>query len=155
MTTIKEFSWTNPPPVKPMPISTPTEIIVSASYGSEPDFVTIKPTPADSTSLGLENVALDPFEKAREAIKKRQEAMNQVHTYRAQYGALTNRFEGVIRNLAQESISTEAARSRILDADYAVESANMTRAQTIEQAATFVLTQANQNTQEVMKLLDK
>lgn len=153
--TITEFSWTNPPPAKPTPISTPTDIIVSASYGSEPDFVTIKPTPADSTSLGLENVALDPFEKAREAIKKLQEAMNQVDTYRGQYGALTNRFEGVIRNLAQESNNTEAARSRIVDADYAVESANMARAQTIQQAATFVLTQANQNTKEVMKLLDK
>lgn len=152
---ITELSWTNPPPVKPTPISTPTDIIVSASYGSEPDFVTIKPTPADSTSLGLENAGLDPIAKAREAMEKLQAAMNKVDTYRGQYGALTNRFEGVIQNLAQESMNTAAARSRILDADYAVESSNMARDQITQQAAIAVLAKANQSQQGVMVLLNQ
>lgn len=153
--TITEFSWTNPPPVKSTPTSTPTDIIVSASYGSEPDFVTIKPTPADSTSLGLENAGLDPIAKAREAMEKLQGAMNKVDTYRGQYGALTNRFEGVIQNLAQESMNTAAARSRILDADYAVESSNMARDQITQQAAIAVLAKANQSQQGVMVLLNQ
>lgn len=86
-------------------------------------------------------------------MKKLQEALNQVDGYRGQYGALTNRFEGAIANLAQQGISTAAARSRILDADYAVEIANMTRAQILQQGGTSVLSQANQIPQGVLSLL--
>ncbi|THG80598.1 flagellin [Pseudomonas sp. A-1] len=149
-------SPTPPAPTSPpaqSPTSSDTDIVLGATFGSAPDKVTIKATPADSASLGLSDVELDPFEKAREAMKKLQEALNQVDGYRGQYGALTNRFEGAIANLAQQGISTAAARSRILDADYAVEIANMTRAQILQQGGTSVLSQANQIPQGVLSLL--
>lgn len=135
------------------PTSSDTEIVLGASFGNAMDTVTIEATPADSGSLGLAEVELDPFEKAQEALKKLQEAMNQVDGYRSQYGALTNRFEGAIENLAQQSISTAAARSRIVDADYAVESANLVRAQILQQSATSALAHANQIPQGVLSLL--
>ncbi|MFJ5485857.1 flagellin [Pectobacterium actinidiae] len=56
-----------PPPPLP-PVSTPTDIVVSANYGEGVEAVTINPTPSDSESLGLKNTALDPFEEARKAI---------------------------------------------------------------------------------------
>lgn len=140
-------------PLPPSPVSTPTEVLLSASYGNRPDGVTIEPTPADSASLGLSDVELDPIEKAREALGKLQEAMNKVDGYRGQYGALTNRFEGAIQNLVQESISTGNARSRIMDADYARASVELARAQILQQAGTSVLAQANQMPQGVLSLL--
>lgn len=140
-------------PVSSDPVSTPTHVLLSASYGNRPDGVTIEPTPADSASLGLSDVELDPIEKAREALGKLQEAMNKVDGYRGQYGALTNRFEGAIQNLVQESISTGNARSRIMDADYARASVELARAQILQQAGTSVLAQANQMPQGVLSLL--
>ena len=137
----------------PAPTSTPTEILLSASYGNRSDSVTIEPTPADSASLGLSDVELDPVEKAREALGKLQEAMNTVDVYRGQYGALANRFEGAIQNLVQENISTASARSRIMDIDYAKASVDLARAQILQQAGTSVLAQANQIPQGVLSLL--
>ena len=97
---------------------------------------------------------LDPWQKAQEAMGKLQDALQKVDTYRGQYGALHNRFESAIDNLAQQQINTATARSRITDADYAVEVSNMTRAQILQQAGTAVLTKANQSTQSVMTLLN-
>lgn len=68
------------------PVSTSTKILVSAGVGQETDAITIAPTPSDTHSLGLEGVALDPREKALEAMQKLQQAMGQVDGYRSQYG---------------------------------------------------------------------
>ena len=115
--------------------------------------VTIEPTPSDSVSLGLSTVELDPIEQAREALAKLSEALGKVDTYRGQYGALTNRFEGAIQNLAQERNATAAAQSRIQDADYAVEVSSMTRARILQQASTAVLAQANQVPRDMLSLI--
>lgn len=86
-------------------------------------------------------------------MTKLQEALQQVDTYRGQYGALHNRFESAIKNLAQQQMSTAAARSRITDADYAVETANLARSQSLQQAGASVLTKANQLPKNVLSLL--
>ncbi len=86
-------------------------------------------------------------------MTKLQEALNQVDGYRSQYGALQNRFESAIANLATQSLNTAAAQSRIMDADYAKESAAMVKGQILQQAGTSVLTQANQIPQNVLSLL--
>ncbi|WP_404298368.1 flagellin [Halomonas sp.] len=83
------------------------------------------------------------------------EALNQVDGYRGHYGALANRFDSVIDNLATQSINTAAAQSRIMDADYAVETSNMVKAQILQQAGTSMLAQANQVPQSVLNLLDQ
>ncbi|WP_301271171.1 flagellin [Halomonas sp. DN3] len=80
-------------------------------------------------------------------------ALNQVDSLRSELGAVQNRFESAITNLSTNETNLSAARSRIEDADYAVEVANMTRAQILQQAGTSVLAQANQVPQSVLSLL--
>ena len=80
-------------------------------------------------------------------------ALNAVDTQRSDLGAIQNRFESSIANLNNTVTNLSAARSRIEDADYAVEVSNMTRAQILQQAGTNVLSRANQVPQGVMSLL--
>ncbi len=80
-------------------------------------------------------------------------ALNKVDSLRSELGAIQNRFESAITNLQTNETNLSAARSRIEDADYAVEVANMTRAQILQQAGTSVLAQANQIPQNVLSLL--
>ena len=76
-----------------------------------------------------------------------------VDNERSNLGAVQNRFESAIDNIATTVTNLSAARSRIEDADYAVEVSNMTRAQILQQAGTSVLAQANQVPQSVLSLL--
>ena len=80
-------------------------------------------------------------------------ALTEVDVLRSELGAAQNRFESAITNLAETSTNLSAARSRIEDADYAVEVSNLTRAQILQQAGTSVLAQANQVPQTVLSLL--
>lgn len=86
-------------------------------------------------------------------MKKLDSALKQVDTLRSDLGAIQNRFESAITNLQTNETNLSAARSRIEDADYASEVANMTRAQILQQAGTSVLAQANQMPQNVLSLL--
>lgn len=81
------------------------------------------------------------------------EATQGLDTNRAELGATLNRFDSVIDNLATTSTNLSEARSRIEDADYAVEVSNMTRANILQQAGTSMLAQANQTPQSVLSLL--
>ncbi|QJQ94073.1 MULTISPECIES: FliC/FljB family flagellin [Halomonadaceae] len=104
----------------------------------------------------VENDALttDPDAAATEnPLAALDAALNQVDSLRSELGAVQNRFEDAITNLNTNSTNLSAARSRIEDADYAVEVANMTRAQILQQAGTSVLAQANQIPQNVLSLL--
>ena len=80
-------------------------------------------------------------------------ALNTLNSERALYGAGQNRFEAVIANLQVASENQSAARSRIMDADYAAETANLSRAQILQQAGTAMVAQANQLPQQVLQLL--
>lgn len=80
-------------------------------------------------------------------------AVQQVDNLRSELGAVQNRFQSTIANLNNTVNNLSAARSRIEDADYAVEVSNMTRAQILQQAGTSVLAQANQVPQTVLSLL--
>ncbi|WP_139794389.1 flagellin [Vreelandella lionensis] len=80
-------------------------------------------------------------------------ALAQVDSLRSELGAVQNRFESAITNLSNNETNLSAARSRIEDADYATEVANMTRSQILQQAGTSVLAQANQLPQNVLSLL--
>ena len=81
------------------------------------------------------------------------EALKTVDQMRSNLGAVQNRFLSAIENLQTTQTNISAARSRIEDADYAIEVANMTRAQILQQAGTSVLAQANQVPQGVLSLL--
>ena len=80
-------------------------------------------------------------------------ALAQVNTARSRFGAVQNRFDAVIANLQVSLENQSAARSRILDADYAKETAALSRAQVLQQAGTAMLSQANQLPQQVLQLL--
>jgi flagellin len=80
-------------------------------------------------------------------------AINAVGNSRADLGAVQNRFEGVLNQLSAARENTEAARSRIMDTDYAVETANLAKQQILQQAGTAMLAQANALPQNVLSLL--
>ena len=90
---------------------------------------------------------------ARQAMDDIDIALDVVNSDRSTYGASQNRFEAVISNLQVASENQAAARSRIMDADFAAETANLSRAQILQQAGTAMVAQANQLPQTVLKLL--
>jgi flagellin len=90
---------------------------------------------------------------ANDALQVIDSALSNISTSRASLGALQNRFTQVVSSLSTTSENLSAARSRVLDADFASETANMTRAQILQQAGTAMLSQANQLPNNVLTLL--
>ena len=90
---------------------------------------------------------------ATAAIDALDTAIDAVTTARANFGAVQNRFDSVIANLQVSSENLTSARSRIVDADFAVETANLSRAQILQQAGNAMIAQANQQPQQVLALL--
>jgi len=80
-------------------------------------------------------------------------AIDKVNSQRAMYGATQSRFDSVVSNLQVSTENQTAARSRIMDADFAVETANLSRAQILQQAGNAMIAQANQLPQQVLSLL--
>ncbi|KQX86625.1 FliC/FljB family flagellin [Variovorax sp. Root473] len=91
--------------------------------------------------------------KTADPLAALDKALAKVDALRGSLGAVQNRFDSVIANLGTTITNLSSSRSRIEDADYAVEVSNMTRAQILQQAGTSVLAQANQTTQGVLSLL--
>jgi flagellin len=90
---------------------------------------------------------------AQTAITNLDSAINSINSQRATFGAVQNRFDNVVATLAVASESQSSARSRIMDADYAVETANLSRANILQQAGNAMVAQANQLPQQVLALL--
>ena len=97
--------------------------------------------------------ALSSRSASNTAITTVNTAIAGVEAYRAKYGSTINRLEYAADNLANVSQNTSASRSRILDTDYAAETTELARSQIIQQAATAMLSQANQQAQTVLALL--
>jgi len=95
---------------------------------------------ADSTAIASVISAIDA-------------TLDTVNNQRATFGSVQSRFEAIISNLQVGVENQAAARSRIMDADYASETANLSRAQILQQAGTAMVAQANQLPQQVLKLL--
>ena len=87
------------------------------------------------------------------ALAKVDNAISSVSEIRASLGAYQNRFESLIANLTNVNENTTAARSRVMDADIATETANLTRSAIMQQAGTAILAQANQQPQIALQLL--
>ena len=90
---------------------------------------------------------------ALSAISAVDAAIGQINNNRASLGAIQNRFEGVLTQLSAARENAVAARSRIMDADYAEETANLSRAQILQQAGVAMVAQANALPQNVLSLL--
>ena len=102
---------------------------------------------------GIDSVSVATLEGADDTIAAMDAALKSVNSARADLGAIQNRFESVVSNLATTSENLTASRSRILDADFAVETANLSSAQVLQQAGTAMVAQANQLPQNVLSLL--
>jgi len=90
---------------------------------------------------------------AQDAIDDLDDAIDEITTARATFGAAQVRFESIISNLQVAAENQATARGRIMDADFAVETANLSRAQILQQAGSAMVAQANQAPQQVMSLL--
>jgi flagellin len=90
---------------------------------------------------------------AQSAIASIDTALNEINSQRATWGSRQNRFENVVSNLMSAVENQAAARGRIVDADYAAETANLSRAQILQQAGNAMVAQANQLPQQVLSLL--
>ena len=101
----------------------------------------------------LQTVNVNNVAGANDAIQRVDAALTSVSTLRSTFGAVQNRFESVIANLSTTAENLSAARSRIQDADFAIETANLSRAQILQQAGTAMVAQANQLPQGVLALL--
>jgi len=111
---------------------------------------------AGSLALGasaLNSVSVTTVSNANTAITRVDAALTAVNSLRSTFGAIQNRFESTIANLGATVENLTASRSRILDADYAAETANLTKAMIVQQAGISVLSQANTVPQSVLALL--
>ena len=108
-------------------------------------------TAVTGTSAVIDNTATAGAIKT--VIDNIDTAIDTVNNTRATFGATQSRFDAVIANLQQGVENQSAARSRIMDADFASETANLSRAQILQQAGTAMVAQANQLPQQVLSLL--
>ena len=118
----------------------------SGSLSMTGGFDQINTTAVDGISVSTRDAALG-------AIKSVDQALADVDTIRGGLGAVQNRFESTIANLQNVSENLSAARSRILDADIAQETSNMTKQNILQQAGVSILAQANQGPQLALSLL--
>ena len=107
----------------------------------------------DDDTNDLAALSVDTVSLAGTALTNLTHAITRVQAHRATLGATINRLEYAADNLANVSQNTSASRSRVLDADYASETTELARTQIIQQAATAMLSQANQQAQSVIALL--
>ena len=110
-------------------------------------------TAASSDLKSVANIDVSTFDGAQAAIKIADAALSKVNDQRAQLGALQSRFDSTISNLQATNENLSASRSRIVDTDFASETANMTRGQILQQAGTSMLAQANSLPNGVLSLL--
>jgi flagellin len=106
-----------------------------------------------STLKSVADLDISTFNGAQLALKVADAALGQVNSQRAEYGALQSRFESAISNLQSTTENLSASRSRIVDTDFAAETAKMTRGQILQQAGTSMLAQANSLPNGVLSLL--
>ena len=104
-------------------------------------------------SSALSTASVTTVSNANTTITRVDSALSAVSGLRSTFGAIQNRFESTIQSLSAVSENLEASRSRILDADFAAETAALTRAQILQQAGIAILAQANTAPQSVLALL--
>jgi len=106
-----------------------------------------------TSAAGIDKLTVETVEDAWLAIKQIDDSLNQVNSARATLGAVQSRFENAVSNIAIQSENTAAARGRIVDADFAAETASLSKSQILQQAGTAMVAQANQLPQQVLSLL--
>ena len=104
-------------------------------------------------TTGFDDIDLTSVAGANRALTMLDGSINAINTMRADLGAVQNRFASTLANLQTSAENISASRGRIIDADFATETANLTRSQILQQAGTAMLAQANALPQNVLSLL--
>ncbi|MEE1952757.1 MULTISPECIES: flagellin A [Aeromonas] len=144
------FRMTSAFTIKGMASATKGNATVATTTTGEPYTVTKSNTGnVSTTSISTITTAKD----AQTAMANLDYMIKVVDSKRAELGAVQNRFDSTIRNQANVSENVSAARSRIRDADFATETANLTKQNILQQAASTILSQANQRPQSALSLL--
>ncbi len=111
------------------------------------------PTTANADQTGIHKMDIKTQATAWESLQRIDSALDKVSSARAELGAIQTRFEKSIENIDIQQENISAARGRITDADFAQETANLSRTQILQQAGTAMVAQANQLPQQVLQLL--
>jgi flagellin len=109
--------------------------------------------PGSATLNKLSDMTVKTRQKATDTLVVIDKALDRINLERAKLGAIMSRMEKAIDNLSNVSMNTTASKGRIVDADFALESANLTRAQILQQSATAMIAQASKSMQTVLQLL--
>ncbi|MBJ2259809.1 flagellin [Pseudomonas psychrophila] len=125
----------------------------SAGTGLASLGLTAKTTSSNTVETTVSDLSVLTAEGAQQTIQALTGAIQQIDTQRSELGAVQNRFDSTVSNLQSISENSTAARGRVQDTDFASEAAELTKQQTLQQAATAILSQANQLPSAVMKLL--
>ncbi len=125
----------------------------SAGTGLDALGLTAGSTAAVTMETSVSNLSISTAADSQIAIQALDAAIQSVDSQRAALGAVQNRFDSTVSNLESISENSTAARSRVQDADFAAETAELTKQQTLQQASTAILSQANQLPSSVLKLL--
>ena len=122
--------------------------VATGSLANDNYFVTRAATLESVANINLRSTA-----GAGAALKTLDGAIEKISSARAELGAIENRLEHTVSNLMNVAENTADARSRINDADYSIESANLAKSQVLQQAGAAMLAQANARSQLVLQLL--
>jgi flagellin len=128
------------------------ELGLNASAG-EIGILEANSTAGGASGSSIASLSIDTQANAQKAIKVIDNALTTINDTRASLGAVNNRLDFTVSNLSSIAEKTTAARSRIVDADFAAETASLSRAQVLQQAATAMLAQSNARPQQVLSLL--
>jgi flagellin len=107
----------------------------------------------DKTETALSNIEVETSAKSTRAVETLDKALEEVSSAQAKLGAIQNRLQHNIDNLSKGAMLTEQSVGRVIDADFATETSNLSKQQILNQAATAMLAQANQSKQSVLSLL--
>ncbi len=132
---------------------------ISIKYGenaTDANVLAITGLSEQNAAVGAGSIAgvnISTASGAQSAIDTIDAALEQINTTRSELGAINNRLDFTVSNLSNVSENTSAARSRVVDADFAAETAQLSRAQVLQQASQAMLAQANARPQQVLSLL--
>ena len=128
-------------------------LMAETGTGTTPPVLGLNGNSAVDNTANIAAVAVDTVANSNFAIARVDSALTTVNGLRGTLGAIQNRFESTIVNLQTVSENLAASRGRIQDADFAAETANLTKAQILQQAGVSVLSQANAQPQLALSLL--
>ena len=129
-----------------------TAVVISADVADANTLIELT-AGIDASTKGIDKMDIKTQATAWESLQRIDSALDKVSSARAELGAIQTRFEKSIENIDIQQENISAARGRITDADFAQETANLSRTQILQQAGTAMVAQANQLPQQVLQLL--